>query len=266
MKHIVEEAATPWSVFSVVSAALATQSSSVEIFSIAKSVDGTSRSTSRYLLNDDGSGNYTRHDVSTLNVSSTGLDRGGWSSPYSLLHMDHDNGNDFLVAGDFGIGKMDYIRSSAPSASPTTSGAPPVTSDCEAGHYLDMTTSMCAKCAGGTYQDETGATGCKLCPAGTYSLSTAATGADSCLACFAATFAPAGSSMCIPCIPGSYALVMSENCTLCEPGTYATLAQPCTVCPAGTFSLEGASTCSPCGSNAFSAGGSSACQVCSLNP
>jgi hypothetical protein len=266
MKHIVEEAATPWSVFSVVSAAFATQSSSVEIFSIAKSVDGTSRSTSRYLLNDDGSGNYTRHDVGTLNVSSTGQDRGGWSSPYSTLHLDHDNGNDFLVAGDFGIGKMDYIRSSAPTVSPTAGTGTPVTSDCEAGHYLDMTTSMCAKCAWGTYQDETGATDCKLCPAGTYSLGTAATGADSCRPCFAATFAPAGSSMCIPCIPGSYAPAMSESCTLCQPGTYATLAKPCTACPAGTFSLEGASTCSPCGSNAFSAGGSSACQVCSLNP
>lgn len=68
-----------------------------------------------------------------------------------------------------------------------------------------MCCSQCDQCEPGTYQDQTGQTGCKDCPNGKYNPNPGAPALSSCLNAPAGNYAPGtGNDGFIPCVAGTY--------------------------------------------------------------
>merc|ERR1719440_760883 len=82
--------------------------------------------------------------------------------------------------------------------------------------------STCTDCAGGTFQDASGATEFKSCTSGYYCTQ----GAAAALPCPGGTHKPAGNvvmtsaSQCVACNKGTFCPVGSAAATDCAPGTY----------------------------------------------
>lgn len=146
-----------------------------------------------------------------------------------------------------------------------------VTSNCNAGQYLNGTT--CKDCPAGTYSAAR-ATSCTPCPSGTYS----SAGASSCASCGAGKYlnngscqsCPAGSSCSSTaitgtCPAGTYSLAGNSNCLPCPAGTHQPLAgqSGCTSCLPGTYSRGGDEGCLECPAGHYQdSSGASYCLAC----
>lgn len=100
----------------------------------------------------------------------------------------------------------------------------------------------CTSCDPGTWSK--GGTPCYDCAAGTYQPNS---GASGCFACVQGKSSEPGSTNCTGCQPGTF-YVGFGPCEDCPPGRYQPLEeqQQCLVCPEATYSPAGSPECLPC--------------------
>ena len=137
---------------------------------------------------------------------------------------------------------------------------------CAAGTYTATGNQpACTPCAGGEYQDGTGATACKSCSSGHF----CPPGASAELPCLAGTFSGEANldeaSDCTDCPAGSACSTGSTAHALCLPGLYSgNINQAtCDLCPAGKFTPDSGNTaCRNCTGGYLCVEGASAPQPC----
>ena len=134
---------------------------------------------------------------------------------------------------------------------------------------------VCAKCFGGKYQPNRGATQCEACLLGHYCKE----GASRPVPCPERTYAattdreaiysnttdPWSLKMCTPTEPGHYATAGSEDQSQCSPGTFQVygFSSSCPSCLAGTYQDElGQTECKPCKQGYYCLAGASAALPC----
>jgi hypothetical protein len=157
---------------------------------------------------------------------------------------------------------------------------------CDAGKFSNVdkatNSSVCIKCASGTFSSSPASSVCLLCAAGTfagqgvsecvscssglYSTELAAVGSDACMACMAGTYSANGSSACLACSAGTFSSSLSsKDCVPCTAGKYSSIiaAWDCNECSGGLYSTGGSSSCTLCEPGSFSTSNRSDCMKCS---
>ena len=124
---------------------------------------------------------------------------------------------------------------------------------CGAGQFSAQSSSPCAQCDAGQYQNTQSQTSCIGCVPGQYA---AGTGLTACSECsIGQSQSSDGETGCVDCSTGRYQSGTGEaDCLECSPGSVTQINSQTTD--------EGGTTCVPCGAGQFSAQSSSPCAQC----